>query len=875
MGGGKGKGGKGSSGKSTKKKSLKQRQADSWSKAKAAAAARHKTFKANQKKSLKNKSFNVGRKDTVKTAYARRQADAMAGIRSAAAAKHAAFKGVTSKAATKSAAPSANRWSMPSGFDATLGFNPGNPSLGIGDRTAFNKWSAANPRGVAQVGGIQKPKPSLTKSIINHLNPLTSRFGIVNPAMKAIQAGVQSPLGQLGFNKLPQQLQSTIGNVLSAATGDVFKGTYSQHALNQAAQKVLANQETNRILSNFAGKEVREAYVPRTIGPFESYTPSDDNWTFNSAGQIVRQQPGAVGNTTDKTLGTIGEMGELNAVIRRNPYGPTTLNISDFASFNKASTDPNEAPGGLISKGVQSNLMKGWAAAFGNQWGAPGTTNDPTGLAHFSGSVTLPNQNDISFRDALAATGNLPAAPTAAVPRGTNWDIPGIASELGQNLTNTLLGGKVATGTLDSVRDIQGRLPGDPNYDQKGVQIRKSYQNLKDSPLSQGVVGAALGINIKDAINQVDSTAQTLSPYVNRIDPSQPGSFAHSNTRKQLANILSNLDQAPTLGRAISAFTTDDENFEGEGWGWNQETREDIRHTFDKSVTEPTGVEGKDIQTGFSQSWNKPVSAITNRFIAGAGKEILNEAFADTGLNQATGLGVGQGWDVLNKSLDNIKTEGTISKSEVDKLNALKAKYGPGGGELPTAGSITRGLLGWNRGDRGRNTTSGATGLDLRINQLAPSIRSSSDQAAQQSNVELSEWLGELDQQREGYQSSLDQISTGRADAAKSIAEYEKEFGKDPELQSILGSWDTAQSDVLKEREQFDQQRQSNLVAYQQEMDQYNRPVTWGVRGLENLAQSPKQAFGRRERSKKKTTTQTPTISNLAATWGSPLTLNV
>ena len=533
--------------------------------------------------------------------------------------------------------------------------------------------------------------------------------------------------------------------------------------------------------------------------------------------------------------------------------------------------------------------MKGWAAAFGNQWGAPGTTNDPTGLAHFSGSVTLPNQNDISFKDALAIQGKLPTAPTAAVPRGTNWDIPGIASELKHNLTNTLLQdpGNIAPGTLDSVRDIQGRLPGDPNYDQKGVQIRKNYQNLKDSPLAQGVIGAGLGINIKDAINQVDSTAQTLSPYVNRIDPSQPGSFAHSNTRKQLANILSNLDQAPTLGRAISAFTTDDKNFSDDpnwvtkqlsGLGMpqlSQENIQDIRHTFDKSVTEPTGVAGKDIQPSISQSWGKPISAITNRFVAGAGKEILNEAFADTGLNQATGLGVGQGWDAFTKALDNVGTEGTIAKSEVDKLNALRAKYGPGGGELPTAGSITRGLLGWNRGDRGRNTTSGATGLDLRINQLAPSIRSSSDQAAQQSNVELSEWLGELDQQREGYQSSLDQISTGRADAAKSIAEYEKEFGKDPELQSILGSWDTAQSDVLKEREQFDQQRQSNLVAYQQEMDQYNRPVTWGVRGLENLAQSPKQAFGRRERSKKKTTTQTPTISNLAATWGSPMTLNV
>ena len=223
------------------------------------------------------------------------------------------------------------------------------------------------------------------------------------------------------------------------------------------------------------------------------------------------------------------------------------------------------------------------------------------------------------------------------------------------------------------------------------------------------------------------------------------------------------------------------------------------------------------------------------------------------------------------------KTPGTDTQKRIKLLQAAQEAAG-GALKEKTAGEAIKRAVGEAFGydDRGRlrSSSAPATNRDLTINQLAPSLRSSSNIAAQETSATLTDWLSSQETARQQYTDELSRLSSGRADLAASIADYEKKYDDkiDP---GILGSWDTALADVQKQQSDFDTAQRSALVSYQQQQDVYNRPTTWGVRGLENLAQSPKQAFGRRERAKKKTTTQAPTISNLAATWGAPMTLNV
>ena len=272
-------------------------------------------------------------------------------------------------------------------------------------------------------------------------------------------------------------------------------------------------------------------------------------------------------------------------------------------------------------------------------------------------------------------------------------------------------------------------------------------------------------------------------------------------------------------------------------------------------------------------SWQGAQNIFTSRSLSemGIGSDEVTSALADgrISLNEVPGMIAG--------AIENTQTEGTKANQSLKTL-AGAAEFAGGALSQSSPGAAVKRAVGEAFGydDRGRlRSSSGPTSnRDLAINQLAPSLRSSSDQRAQATNTSLTDWLGAQQTARQGYTDELARLTTGRADTAKQIADYEKQYDDkiDP---GILGSWDTALTDVQKQQSDFDAAQRSALVSYQQQQDIYNRPTTWGVRGLENLARSPKQAFGRRERAKRKTTTQTPTISNLAATWGSPMTLNV
>ena len=257
----------------------------------------------------------------------------------------------------------------------------------------------------------------------------------------------------------------------------------------------------------------------------------------------------------------------------------------------------------------------------------------------------------------------------------------------------------VALGSLDALTgnrfdfDNLGRPGDDKTFTQK-------FETFKKSPLQQAIISKQTGIDAKRIINEGEDAAKSLfSNYIGDIDAS-----SKKGIRNPIARFLKDVgsdDATAMAGRAIDAFRKDDENFSNDPNALtkalkftglpqlSEENVQDIRHTFNKSITEPTGIEGKSIlkNVPYNQAFG-----LANRIVSGKLSDATGEAMNQLGMGNVGGID-----DAVNLGMQintNKQTEGTVANQRFGELNNLIQKYGPGKGQIPTIPSIIKGIGG-------------------------------------------------------------------------------------------------------------------------------------------------------------------------------------
>ena len=123
----------------------------------------------------------------------------------------------------------------------------------------------------------------------------------------------------------------------------------------------------------------------------------------------------------------------------------------------------------------------------------------------------------------------------------------------------------------------------------------------------------------------------------------------------------------------------------------------------------------------------------------------------------------------------------------------------------------------------------------------------------------------------------MSQIQSARSGLTDEIASLKEEY-KDVEgfstkdLEDVGAEYDTNIADAQKGISAFDTDIKSYVTQWQQAAQMPEQ--VWGVRALGNTYQTPSQAFGRKERNKRKTQSNQFTLDNIASTWGAG-TINV
>ena len=203
-------------------------------------------------------------------------------------------------------------------------------------------------------------------------------------------------------------------------------------------------------------------------------------------------------------------------------------------------------------------------------------------------------------------------------------------------------------------------------------------------------------------------------------------------------------------GRAMSAYSVDDENFANEPNQLTQqlarfgvpqlseENVQDLRHTFDTSVTKDTGIPGK----GLTNIPYSQALGFANRITAGKIKDGVEESLNQLGmknvptLDDAVALG--------SQFKTNMDTEGTVTAKRMGELDALYKKYGPGGGQAPTIPSIlqktigggTRRSGGSTQAMRGTGTTGTTTPMEELLIQQTPTYTAPTQTGTDTSNLQ-------------------------------------------------------------------------------------------------------------------------------------------
>ena len=270
--------------------------------------------------------------------------------------------------------------------------------------------------------------------------------------------------------------------------------------------------------------------------------------------------------------------------------------------------------------------------------------------------------------------------------KNISYDVGGIARDIGLGSLDALTGNRFDFDNL-------GRPGDDKTFTQK-------FETFKKSPLQQAIISKQTGIDAKRIINEGEDAAKSLfSNYIGNIDAS-----SKKGIRQPIAKFLKDVgsdDATAMAGRAIDAFKKDDENFSNDPNALtkalkftglpqlSEENVQDLRHTFNKSVTEPTGIEGK------SMLKNVPYTqalGLANRIVSGKLSDATGEAMNQLGMGNVGGID-----DAVNLGMQintNKQTEGTVANKRFTELDNLIQKYGPGKGQIPTLPSIIKGIGG-------------------------------------------------------------------------------------------------------------------------------------------------------------------------------------
>ena len=249
------------------------------------------------------------------------------------------------------------------------------------------------------------------------------------------------------------------------------------------------------------------------------------------------------------------------------------------------------------------------------------------------------------------------------------------------------------------------------------MRINEVTDTLKKSPIRQAAVGFNYGIDVPDAIKQVDETRSVLNKTFKDFEGKnidlgniKPGSLDKNvkaeDLRGGISNVMYNLDRMPTLARGISALQKDTDG------GGDKEFRKDLRFTFNRKVDAPTGVPGRDLMKATTPG-------IVNRVLSGKLKDIGQEAITQ---NNLTGGMTADKFDTIASSVNqNLKTKGTIGQTRQAELTALAKRFGPGGGQAPTPKSILGGVNPFRRSGQGGSnilSRSGGGGTTTPVGQL-------------------------------------------------------------------------------------------------------------------------------------------------------------
>ena len=284
--------------------------------------------------------------------------------------------------------------------------------------------------------------------------------------------------------------------------------------------------------------------------------------------------------------------------------------------------------------------------------------------------------------------------PTARVSGFRSVRPLGMAREALQGFGDVLTGqrtdfdqlGRLGFGaTTDKLKDAAANM-----------RINEVADTLKKSPIRQAAVGFNYGIDVPDALRQVDETRSVLNKTFKDFEGKnidlgniKPGSLDQNvkaeDLRGGISNVMYNLDRMPTLARGLSAFQKDTEG------GGDKEFRKDLRFTFNRKVDAPTGVPGRDLMKATTPG-------IVNRVLSGKLKDMGQEAIAQ---NNITGGMTAGNFDTIASTLNkNLQTEGTIAKTRMNELTALAERFGPGGAQAPTPKSILGGVNPFRRSSR-------------------------------------------------------------------------------------------------------------------------------------------------------------------------------
>jgi len=241
--------------------------------------------------------------------------------------------------------------------------------------------------------------------------------------------------------------------------------------------------------------------------------------------------------------------------------------------------------------------------------------------------------------------------------------------------------------------DNLGRPGDDKTFTQK-------FETFKKSPLQQAIISKQTGIDAKRIINEGGPAAESLfKNYIGDIDSS-----SKKGVRNPIARFLRDVgsdDATAMAGRAIDAYGYNDPNFSDDPNKLtkmlkfsglpqlSEENVQDLRHTFNKSVTEDTGIQGKSILKNVP--YNQALG-FANRIVSGKLSDSTSEAMNQLGMQN-----VGNIDEAINLGMQintNKGVEGTVANKRFGELDNLIQKYGPGKGQIPTIPSIIKGIGG-------------------------------------------------------------------------------------------------------------------------------------------------------------------------------------